>query len=172
MDWITLFSFSGKEASVVTRQFKERNLRVWTNNPEPVAQPFPTDPEHFHADKIHEKLARISRTTLVTLHGYNRILPERVIKNPALFIYNVHPGDVVEYPSLVGLHPQRQALQQGLCATGVVIHRVTTELDLGPVVARQVVAIKDGITEAQLIDELREVSIGLWLDFLQRRYFK
>jgi methionyl-tRNA formyltransferase len=82
-------------------------------------------------------------------------------------MYNVHPGDIVKYPELKGIHPQAKALELGLPSTGVVIHQVVPEMDSGEIVSSAEYIIKDGETKMDLINNLRDLSIDLWCDFLR-----
>lgn len=164
MNWIALFSFSGQELQSILKQLPDTGqpLQVFTNR---AAVPI----NRLRHRDIETLLKSIDRPTLVTLHGYNRVLSPEVIANDALEIYNVHPGDVTLYPELRGLHPQRRALELKLPSTGVVIHRVTRDLDDGPIVRYASYTITEGTSEDRLIDDLRSLSVSLWLSFLQER---
>tara|TARA_R110000851_G_scaffold30132_3_gene82345 strand:+ start:343 stop:708 length:366 start_codon:yes stop_codon:yes gene_type:complete len=116
-----------------------------------------------HVDVV-KALSILPKNTLVTLHGYLRLIPESGISNN---MYNVHPGDIVKYPELKGIHPQAKALELKLPSTGVVIHQVTSEVDSGKIVSSAEYSINNNETELTLINNLRDLSIDLWCEFLR-----
>ena len=81
----------------------------------------------------------------------------------------MHPGDIVKYPSLKGIHPQKKALQMGLEETGVVIHEVDKTVDGGEIIDYQTYKIKKDENLAGLINELRLLSIDMWIKFLNKK---
>ena len=103
-------------------------------------------------------------TTLITLNGYLRILPDDITKK--YDIYNVHPGDIEKYPELIGIHPQQKALDLQLNSTGVIIHKVTDELDQGTIISRETYDIKKNTDIETLVDDLRGISVKMWTNFL------
>jgi len=103
-------------------------------------------------------------TSLITLNGYLRILPDDITKK--FEIYNVHPGDIKKYPELIGIHPQQKALDLQLKTTGVIIHRVTDQLDQGEIVSRETYDIKNGTDINTLVDDLRGISVEMWTNLL------
>ena len=56
-----------------------------------------------------------------------------------------------------------------LPTTGCVIHRVTSELDGGPIMSRQVYSMVESETELTLINNLRTMAIDMWVDFLKEK---
>lgn len=167
--WMMLFSHSGREVSELLEAFPNRRVGVFTNRGN---APFYTYLPRIQGEPskdIHERLEQFMIPALVTLHGYNRILPPGVVDNPNLEIYNVHPGDTELYPELRGKDPQEKAIKLGLKTTGVIIHRVTNEVDVGEVVARSVVDILPGEDTLSLVDRLRRISVSLWISFLRER---
>ena len=115
-------------------------------------------------NSIVKNLSILPEDTLITLHGYLRLIPENAISNR---MYNVHPGDIVKYPELKGIHPQAKALELGLSSTGVVIHEVTPEVDNGKIISSAQYTIDSKETKYSLINNLRDLSIDLWCDFYE-----
>ena len=68
-----------------------------------------------------------------------RAFPRRVI--------NIHPALLPAFP---GLHPQRQALDQGVKFSGCTVHFVDDGTDSGPIIAQAVVPVLDGDDEETL----------------------
>lgn len=54
---------------------------------------------------------------------------------------NIHPSLL---PAFRGLHPQKQALEAGVCVSGATVHFVRAEMDAGPIVAQAVVPVMAG----------------------------
>jgi phosphoribosylglycinamide formyltransferase 1 len=84
---------------------------------------------------------------LVVLAGYMRILSPSFVRRYAGRLLNIHPSLLPKYP---GLHTHRRALEAGDTEHGATVHFVTDELDGGPPVARVVVPVLPGDTEATL----------------------
>ncbi|HLL78590.1 MAG TPA: phosphoribosylglycinamide formyltransferase [Ktedonobacteraceae bacterium] len=118
---------------------------------------------------------------LVVLAGWMRILsahflaqfPNRVINiHPALIpddgtssTYTTQNGSVI--PVFRGLHAVRQALDAGVTVTGSSVHFVTPEVDAGPVICREEVAILPGDTEESLHERLKAVEHRLVVQAIQ-----
>lgn len=84
---------------------------------------------------------------LVVLAGYMRILSTDFVRRYAGRLLNIHPSLLPKYP---GLHTHRRALEAGDAEHGATVHFVTDQLDGGPSVARVVVPVRRGDTEATL----------------------
>ena len=169
--WIALFSQTGYELAEIIEQSGQKPDRIITNN-----NLFGSDPlvdtrlDRYIERYPHEKIIRILQYTpddcLVTLHGYLKIIPPEALK-PNMF--NGHPGDIVKYPELKGRDPQERAVILGLPSTGVVIHRVTEDIDGGEIIKRAEYKM-DPIRDIHVA--LKEVSINLWCEFLMERQQK
>lgn len=107
---------------------------------------------------------------IVTLHGYLRIIPKEIVDLPNVKIYNSHPGDIVKYPELRGLDPQKKAWDLNLNSTGVVLHQVDEGVDTGPIIMKGTLNGPIRVlykSEEKLIEALRFVSIQLWNSHLR-----
>ena len=103
---------------------------------------------------------------LITLHGYLRILPPDFTKSSN--IYNGHPGLITKHPELKGLDPQKKAWNESHIRIGCVIHRATSELDSGEVVAEKMIH-NNFETFVDMLDALHVASSELWINFLNER---
>ena len=56
---------------------------------------------------------------------------------------NIHPALL---PAFAGLHTHQRALDAGVRCAGATVHRVTAELDEGPILAQAVVPVLPGDT--------------------------
>jgi folate-dependent phosphoribosylglycinamide formyltransferase PurN len=106
--------------------------------------------------------------TLVTLHGYLRILPTEICDKYT--IYNGHPANIEEYPELKGKDPQERTWinREKYPTIGSVVHRCTPELDGGEIVSRHYVN-NTCTTKEALYQRLRECSIHAWEIFLKEQ---
>jgi phosphoribosylglycinamide formyltransferase-1 len=75
---------------------------------------------------------------LVVLAGFMRILTPGFVAHYADRLINIHPSLL---PAFTGLHTHERALQAGCKFAGATVHRVTTELDHGEILAQAVVPV-------------------------------
>jgi phosphoribosylglycinamide formyltransferase 1 len=85
--------------------------------------------------------------SLVVLAGFMRILTADFVNHYAGRLVNIHPSLL---PAFTGLHTHQRAIEAGCKFAGATVHRVTAELDVGPILAQAVVPILDNDTEASL----------------------
>jgi len=83
----------------------------------------------------------------LVLAGFMRILSADFVARYAGRIVNIHPSLL---PAFAGLHTHRRALQAGCRFAGATVHRVTAQLDAGPILGQAVVPVLPGDTEAAL----------------------
>ncbi|WP_326533257.1 phosphoribosylglycinamide formyltransferase [Pseudorhodoferax sp.] len=84
---------------------------------------------------------------LVVLAGFMRILTPGFVRHYAGRLVNIHPSLL---PAFAGLHTHRRAIEAGCRVAGATVHRVTEELDHGPILDQVVVPVLPGDTEAAL----------------------
>jgi phosphoribosylglycinamide formyltransferase-1 len=75
---------------------------------------------------------------LVVLAGFMRVLKPGFLNAFAGKIINLHPSLLPSFPGLDGIG---QAWRRGVKVTGCTVHGVTAEVDGGPIIAQQPVAI-------------------------------
>jgi phosphoribosylglycinamide formyltransferase-1 len=80
---------------------------------------------------------------LIVLAGFMRILKAGFIEAFPQGIINLHPSLL---PSFPGLDAIGQAWRRGVKITGCTVHRVTSEVDGGPIVDQAAVQIAPGDT--------------------------
>ena len=80
---------------------------------------------------------------LVVLAGFMRILTPDFVRHYDSRLLNIHPSLL---PAFAGLHTHQRALDAGCCFAGATVHRVTAELDHGPILAQAVVPVLPGDT--------------------------
>ena len=117
-------------------------------------------------------LLNLFKADLIVLAGWLRIFSADFITQFSGRIINLHPalipdagvgssfttrdGSVI--PVFRGLHAVRQALDAGVKITGSTVHYVTPEVDAGPVICREEVAIEEGDTKESLHERLKLVE--------------
>lgn len=170
--WVAMFSQTGTEISLISEQIGKYpdlvicnrqddfegiddrligNARIVFTNSKPT-----TD----------EYLKMLPVESLVTMHGWLRIVPGKVCDDRT--IYNGHPGLITKYPELKGKDPQAKAVSLGLESTGCIIHEATAEVDSGEIVSEKEVSIA-GMQLPQVYDTLHSTSVKLWVNFLKEK---
>jgi phosphoribosylglycinamide formyltransferase-1 len=105
------------------------------------------------------RLLRQHRVQLVCLAGFMRILSPVFVRRFRHRILNVHPALLPAFP---GAHAVRDALAWGAKVTGVTVHLVDEEVDHGPILLQEAVAIRRGDTEARLLARIHRVEHRLY----------
>jgi len=78
---------------------------------------------------------------LVLLAGFMRILTPGFVAHYEGRLINIHPSLLPAFP---GLHTHERAIEAGCRFAGATVHRVTAELDHGPILAQAVVPVMPG----------------------------
>lgn len=84
---------------------------------------------------------------LVVLAGFLRILTPGFVTHYAGRLVNIHPSLLPAFP---GLHTHQRAIDSGCRFAGATVHRVTAELDHGPILDQAVVPVLPADTAATL----------------------
>jgi phosphoribosylglycinamide formyltransferase-1 len=103
------------------------------------------DRESFSLALVRELEAR--KVGLVCQAGFMRILSPAYVRAFAGRALNIHPSLLPAFP---GLHPHRQALEQGVKVSGATVHFVEDGVDSGPIVLQAAVPVLPDDTEATL----------------------
>ena len=84
---------------------------------------------------------------LVVLAGFMRILTPGFVAHYEGRLINIHPSLL---PAFTGLNTHARAIEAGCKFAGATVHRVTAELDHGPILAQAVVPVLPDDTAATL----------------------
>jgi len=76
-------------------------------------------------------------------------------------ILNTHPALL---PSFPGWHGVADALAYGVKVTGCTVHVATLEVDAGPILAQEVVRVRDDDTTESLHERIKVVERELYVD--------
>ena len=128
-----------------------------------------------HREESEAKLTtwlQLFHVDLIVLAGWMRILSSNFLAQFPSRVINIHPAlipddgtgstyttrDGTTIPVFRGLHAVQQALDAGVKVTGSTVHFVTPEVDAGPVICREEVAIQEGDTEESLHERLKALE--------------
>ncbi|MGA9322644.1 MAG: phosphoribosylglycinamide formyltransferase [Xanthobacteraceae bacterium] len=106
--------------------------------------------EHALDDEL-----RNNRIDLVCLAGFMRLLTPWFVACWSGRMLNIHPSLL---PQFKGLDTHRRALEAGVKRHGATVHFVVPEMDSGPIVVQDSVAVQDGDTEATLAARVLELE--------------
>ncbi len=96
----------------------------------------------------------------LVLAGFLRILSPEAITRFSHRILNIHPSLLPAFPATI--HAVREALDHGVKVTGVTVHYVDEEVDVGPIIAQEAIAVLADDTEDSLHARLQEVEHRLY----------
>jgi phosphoribosylglycinamide formyltransferase-1 len=96
---------------------------------------------------------------LVAMAGFGTVLDEPVHAAFGGRILNTHPALLPAFP---GWHGVADALRAGVKVTGCTVHVATLEMDAGPILAQEEVAVADGDTVETLHERIKEVERRLY----------
>ncbi len=102
---------------------------------------------------------RKSRIDLVCLAGFMRLLTPWFVIRWSGRMLNIHPSLL---PQFKGLQTHRRALEAGMKRHGATVHFVVPEMDSGPIVAQDSVAVREGDTEETLAARVLELEHKLY----------
>lgn len=170
--WFAMFSQTGSELQEVCKRLNQWPDVVFTNAAEVDASKWSKSMLVHIGGKTESSLYHslfdifaAGADPLVTLHGWLKIVPADVCEKYQIF--NGHPGDIKKFPQLKGKDPQKKAFELKLPFSGCVIHRVTAEIDAGPIVMHDKVAIAQCKNVEQVIETLKKTSIEQWTKLLK-----
>ena len=92
---------------------------------------------------------------LVVLAGFLRILKGEFLKMFEGRVVNVHPALLPAFP---GLEAWKQALDHGVKVTGCTGHFVDQGVDTGPIIAQEIVRVRDEDTPENLRERIQEAE--------------
>ena len=102
---------------------------------------------------------------LVIMAGFGTILGAPMHEAFPFRILNTHPALL---PSFKGWHGVRDALDYGVKVTGCTVHVATLEVDEGPILAQEAVAVLDDDDEATLHERIKAVERRLYVDTIRK----
>ena len=96
---------------------------------------------------------------LVVMAGFGTVLTEPAHDAYEGRILNTHPALLPAFP---GWHAVEDALAAGATVTGCTVHLATVDMDAGPILAQEEVAVRSDDTAATLHERIKEVERRLY----------
>ena len=96
---------------------------------------------------------------LIVMAGFGTIFSEGIHAAFPARILNTHPALL---PSFKGWHAVRDALAYGVKVTGCTVHVATLEVDAGPILAQEAVAVRPDDDEESLHERIKAVERRLY----------
>lgn len=175
MKWVAFFSQTGSEIVEISKALGRKPDLLVTNNFEekikfnPGIRQLGVTIQSARHDLLMNYFDYQSLfhpdLTLITLHGYLRILPENICNK--YDILNGHPGLITRYPELKGKDPQIRAWEGKYLLIGSIVHKVTPGVDEGEVIS-SVCYTNRCETLDEMYGKLRQTSLESWLWVLRR----
>jgi len=153
--------FSNKEEARGLTIARERSLKTLFLNPKDFAS----------RDDYDQRVAEVIKEggiDLICLAGYMRILTEGFCRSFLNRIINIHPALLPCFP---GLHVQQKAIDWGVRFSGVTVHFVTPEVDMGPIILQAAVPVLQDDTEESLSDRILKEEHRIYPEAV-RLYFE
>ncbi|MBP9722221.1 MAG: phosphoribosylglycinamide formyltransferase [Gammaproteobacteria bacterium] len=120
------------------------------------------DSRHGSQDNLSSALLNIIHPynpKLIILAGFMKILPEQFINYYPNKILNIHPSLLPKYP---GLNTHQQVIDNNEPEHGCTIHYVTKDLDAGPIIAQQKIAVCHDDTKETLKLKVQKLEHELY----------
>jgi phosphoribosylglycinamide formyltransferase-1 len=111
-----------------------------------------------YTDTVVEVLSR-HRVDVVVMAGYGTVLGPSVHERYPAKVLNTHPALL---PAFKGWHAVEAALAAGVKVTGCTVHLATLEVDEGPILAQEAVAVLPGDTVESLHERIKQVERRLY----------
>ncbi len=114
---------------------------------------FGEDRETF--ERALDRELQAHRIELVCLAGFMRLLTPWFVTRWSGRVLNIHPALL---PQFKGLHTHRRVLEAGVARHGATVHFVVPEMDAGPILAQDWIAVREDDTEETLAERVLEVE--------------
>ena len=121
----------------------------------------------FDRDAYGRRLAAVlgaRPVDLAAMAGFGTILSQVFHDAFDGTLLNTHPALL---PSFKGWHAVRDALAYGVKVTGCTVHVAGVDVDTGPILAQEAVAVRPGDTEGSLQERIKEVERRLYPEVLR-----
>ncbi len=106
----------------------------------------------------------VAKIELVAMAGFGTVLEQPIHDVFGDRIVNTHPALLPAFP---GWRAVEDALDYGVKVTGCTVHVATLEVDAGPILAQQAVAVEPGDTVETLHERIKVVERDLYIATLR-----
>ena len=125
---------------------------------------FGADFDRVHyTQQVTERL-QSAEIELVAMAGFGTVLDQPIQDAYGGRILNTHPSLLPAFP---GWHAVQDAMDYGVKVTGCTVHVATLEVDAGPILAQQAVAVEAGDTVDTLHERIKTVERDLYIRTVQ-----
>lgn len=116
-------------------------------------------PKDYPSREAYERdiVAELDRRSidLVVMAGFMRLVTDELVRPYYGRMINIHPALL---PAFKGARGIADALACGVKVTGVTVHYVSLEMDAGPIIAQEAVAVREDDTEETLGERIHAVE--------------
>jgi methionyl-tRNA formyltransferase len=174
-NWITCFSQTGSEINSLIKLLNRTPEKIITNKPIEKIDEINRELVDNYFDLIYFMPSRPSEDeyeflftegSVITLHGYLRIIPPSICKK--FNIFNLHPAPLLVHPDLKGKDPQKKIAEQGYEYCGNTIHKCEPIVDAGEIYIEEKFKNLNYSTE-QVIKLTHTKAANLWYIFLKKQ---
>jgi len=95
---------------------------------------------------------------IVIFAGFMTILTDEIVNAFPGKMLNIHPSLLPAFTGTYGKGTMTATLDAGVKVTGVTVHIVTKEVDAGPILAQEAVAVLEGDDEDTLHERIQKVE--------------
>ena len=176
--WYAMFSHTGKEIEAVSERLGRKPDAIYSNN---LGYDGPLLSRIWfgqHGGILENSVGMLRPNSVLTLHGYNRILPKwyvEYLREYNIKCYNLHPAPIQLYKELKGKDPQERlfkGIQDGQYKhIGNVIHEVVPEVDSGEILAWDLMEVNCSTPICKSVESLskslHDAATYLWVEFLR-----
>lgn len=116
----------------------------------------------FDRDRYTEEIVRVLEAhgvAVVVMAGFGTVLGRSIQDAYNGRILNTHPALLPAFP---GWHAVEEALAAGVTVTGCTVHIATLDMDAGPILAQEEVAVLPGDTAESLHERIKAVERVLY----------
>ncbi len=105
----------------------------------------------------------------IALAGYMKKVPPDIVNIYTNRITNIHPALLPAFggKGMYGINVHKAVLESGARITGVTVHIVTNDYDVGPIVAQECIPVLDDDTPESLAERVLEIEHRLYPAALQ-----
>lgn len=176
--WYAMFSHTGKEIEAVSERLGRKPDAIYTNNLEYDGALLSKVWFGRHDGILENSVGVLRPNSVLTLHGYNRILPKwyvEYLEAHNIKCYNLHPAPIQLYRDLKGKDPQErlfEGIHEGrYLYIGNVIHEVIPEVDSGEILAWDLMPVNSDSAVCRSVNSLSKAlhsaATVLWTEFLK-----
>ena len=180
MDWNLSYAAQYKRMAIFVSKYDHVLLEIlwrWSRHELPIQIPFivsnhadlEKDVAHFKVpfyhipvtpelkSKAEDAILKLCEHNVdgIILARYMQILSEDFIKHYPNRIINIHHSFL---PAFMGANPYQQAYDKGVKLIGATAHYVTQDLDMGPIIAQDVIRVTHRLNASQLRQLGQEVE--------------